>query len=101
MHQAPEAVRKCVRSLIGLIYCVASFLQSFLGLGLTGAYFVGRAMQSILLGVSAIDFSVFGALGLLLFAALLASYLPASRARPWKHCRQLCKGFDTGHLSAK
>jgi hypothetical protein len=85
MHQAPEAVRKCLRSLIGLIYCVASFLQSFLGLGLTGAYFVGRAMQSILFGVSAIDFSAFGAVGLLLlFVALLASYLPASRARPWK-----------------
>ena len=56
-----------------------------LGIGLTGVYFVGRVMQSILFGVSAIDFSAFGVVGLLLlFAALLASYLPASRARPWK-----------------
>ena len=52
-----------------------------LGLGLLGAYFVGRAMQSILFGVGAIDFSAFGAVGLvLLSAALLACYLPALRA---------------------
>jgi predicted permease len=52
-----------------------------LGLGLIGAFFVGRAMQSILFGVSAIDFSAFGAVGLLLLlAALLACYLPALRA---------------------
>jgi putative ABC transport system permease protein len=52
-----------------------------LGLGLIGAYFVGRAMQGILFGVGAIDFSAFGAVGsLLLFAALLACYLPALRA---------------------
>jgi putative ABC transport system permease protein len=49
-----------------------------LGFGLFGAYFVGRAMQSILFGVSAIDFPAFGAVGLLLLlAALLACYLPA------------------------
>jgi hypothetical protein len=52
-----------------------------LGLGFNCAYFVGRAMQSILFGVSAIDFSAFGAVGLLLLlAALLASSLPALRA---------------------
>ena len=46
-----------------------------------GAYLVGRAMQSILFGVSAIDFSAFGAVGLLLLlAALAACYLPALRA---------------------
>ena len=52
-----------------------------LGLGLIGAYFVGRAMESVLYGVGAIDFSAFGAVGsMLLLAALLACYLPALRA---------------------
>ncbi len=52
-----------------------------LGLGLVGAYFVGRAMRSTLFGVSAMDFSAFGIVGLvLLAAALLACYLPARRA---------------------
>ncbi|HEX3435888.1 MAG TPA: ADOP family duplicated permease, partial [Pseudacidobacterium sp.] len=52
-----------------------------LGLGLVGAYFVGRAMRSTLYGVSAMDFSAFGVVGLvLLVAALLACYLPARRA---------------------
>ena len=52
-----------------------------LGFGFIGAYFVGRAMQSILFGVGAIDFSAFGVVGLLLLvAALLACYLPAVRA---------------------
>ena len=52
-----------------------------LGLGLMGAYFVERAMRGILFSVSAIDFSTFGAVGLLLLlVALLASCLPALRA---------------------
>jgi putative ABC transport system permease protein len=52
-----------------------------LGLGLIGVYFVGRAMQSILFGVSTVDFSTLDAVGLLLFlAALLGCYLPARRA---------------------
>jgi putative ABC transport system permease protein len=52
-----------------------------LGLGLIGAYLVGRAMHSILFGVAAIDFSTFDAVGLvLLLAALLACLLPAMRA---------------------
>ncbi len=52
-----------------------------LGLGLIGAYFVGRAMQSMLFGVRALDFSAFGAVALiLLVSALLACYLPARRA---------------------
>ena len=47
-----------------------------LGLGLIGAYFVGRAMQSILFAVPAIDFSTLGAVGLLFFGtAALACYL--------------------------
>ncbi|WP_158751706.1 ABC transporter permease [Acidobacterium sp. S8] len=52
-----------------------------MGLGLVGAYFVGRAMRSMLFGVSAMDFSAFGIVGfVLLVAALLACYLPARRA---------------------
>jgi putative ABC transport system permease protein len=52
-----------------------------LGLGLVGAYFVGRAMRSTLFGVGAMDFSAFGAVGfILLVAAVLACYLPARRA---------------------
>jgi len=50
-------------------------------LGLVGAYFVGRAMQSTLYGVGALDFQAFAAVSvLLLIAALLASLLPALRA---------------------
>jgi putative ABC transport system permease protein len=52
-----------------------------LGLGLVGAYFVGRAMRSTLYGVGAMDFSAFGVVGIVLMvAALLACYLPARRA---------------------
>jgi predicted permease len=50
-------------------------------LGLVGAFFVGRAMQSTLYGVASMDFTAFGAVGgLLVVTALLASYLPARRA---------------------
>ncbi len=52
-----------------------------LSFGFIGAYFVGRAMQSVLFGVGPVDLSAFGAVGLLLLgAALTASYLPALRA---------------------
>jgi predicted permease len=52
-----------------------------LGLGVIGAYFVGRTMQSALFGVGAMDFSAFATVGLiLLVAALLACYLPGRRA---------------------
>jgi putative ABC transport system permease protein len=52
-----------------------------LGVGLIGAYFIGRTMQSSLYGVSALDFRAFCAVGVvLLAAALLACYLPARRA---------------------
>jgi len=51
------------------------------GLGLIGAYFAGRAMQSALFGVGALDFSAFAAVGLILvMTALLACYLPGRRA---------------------
>jgi putative ABC transport system permease protein len=52
-----------------------------LGLGLVGAYFVGRAMQSTLYGVGALDFTAVGVVALVLLAAsLLASWIPARRA---------------------
>ena len=52
-----------------------------LGIGLIGAYFVGRGMRTMLYGVGAMDISAFVAVGLiLLLAALLACYLPARRA---------------------
>ena len=52
-----------------------------LGLGLIGAYFVGRAMKSMLFGVQALDFSAFAIVGLLLLvAAVAACFVPARRA---------------------
>ena len=52
-----------------------------LGLGLFGAYFLGRAMQSTLYGVGTIDLGAFCAVAIVLLAsALLACYLPARRA---------------------
>lgn len=58
-----------------LLACVGS------GVGLIGAYFVGRAMQSALFGVGALDFSAFTIVWLvLLLTALLACYLPGRRA---------------------
>jgi putative ABC transport system permease protein len=60
----------------GLLLAVAG-----LGLGLFGAYFLGRAMQSTLYGVGTIDFGAFCAVALVLLAsALLACYVPARRA---------------------
>jgi len=50
-------------------------------IGLGGAYLVGRAMQSTLYGVQALDLRAFGAVSfLLLVAALLACLFPAWRA---------------------
>jgi putative ABC transport system permease protein len=50
-------------------------------IGLGGAYLVGRAMQSTLYGVQAMDIRAFGAISfLLLGAALLACLFPAWRA---------------------
>ena len=52
-----------------------------LGLGLFGAYFLGRAMQSTLYGVGTIDLGAFCAVAIVLLAsAVLACYLPARRA---------------------
>jgi putative ABC transport system permease protein len=56
---------------------------AFIGsvLGLVGAYFVGRAMHSMLFGVGTFDSTAIGAVSaLLLLTAVSASYLPARRA---------------------
>jgi putative ABC transport system permease protein len=51
------------------------------GIGLIGAYFVGRAMQSLLYGVGALDLSAFSSVAaVLLLTAVLACFLPARRA---------------------
>jgi len=60
----------------GLILCLLGS-----AIGLVGAYLTGRALQSMLYGVGAMDFSVFTAAAfLLLIAALLACFVPARRA---------------------
>jgi putative ABC transport system permease protein len=52
-----------------------------LALGLIGAYFLGRGMQSTLFGVGKIDLSVFASVALLLLlAAVIACFVPARRA---------------------
>ena len=61
-----------------------------LGLGLFGAYFVGRAMKSMLFDVQALDFSAFISVALvLLTAAILACFLPARRAASVEPMRAL------------
>jgi putative ABC transport system permease protein len=52
-----------------------------LAVGFIGAYFVGRAMKSLLFGVESLDFAAFGAVGIILLAAaVIACFLPAWRA---------------------
>jgi putative ABC transport system permease protein len=52
-----------------------------LTIGLIGAYFVGRGMQSTLYGIGKLDLSVFASVALLLlFAAVIACLVPARRA---------------------
>jgi putative ABC transport system permease protein len=54
---------------------------SGLGLGLIGAFFVGRALSSLLYGVSSIDSIALCAVTMMLFAAaFIACYVPARRA---------------------
>jgi putative ABC transport system permease protein len=61
-----------------------------LGLGLIGAYIVGRTMQSMLFDVRALDFSAFGSVALILLAsALLACFIPARRAASLEPMRVL------------
>jgi predicted permease len=67
---------------VGLIMREGLLLAAIgLGVGLIGAYFIGRGLKSILFGVSALDVSAFLAVGAVLMgAAMLACYLPAIRA---------------------
>lgn len=52
-----------------------------LSLGLVGAYFVGRSMQTTLYGIGNLDLSVFASVaGILLIAAITACLIPARRA---------------------
>ena len=58
---------------------ILALVGSLVGLG--GAYLVGRAMQSTLYGVGAMDVGAFGAVAsILIVAALLACLFPAWRA---------------------
>ena len=79
LRMALGATRHRVVSLIirdGLILAAIG-----LCLGLTGAYFVGRAMQSLLFGIQALDLTAFFSVAfVLLAAAILACFLPARRA---------------------
>jgi putative ABC transport system permease protein len=51
------------------------------GIGLIGAYFAGRAMQTLLFGVGPLDLGAFASVAAaLLAAAVLASFIPARRA---------------------
>jgi putative ABC transport system permease protein len=90
LRMALGAGRLAVLKLVvseGMLLAAAGLL-----LGLIGAWLVGRAMQSMLYGVTALDFGVFAAVGsVLLVSALLASYVPAHRAAtvdPIKALRQ-------------
>jgi putative ABC transport system permease protein len=52
-----------------------------IALGLTGAFLLTRALESLLLGIGATDFVTFVGVPVLLIAvALLACYIPARRA---------------------
>ena len=79
VRMALGAQRSRVLSLVlreGALLAIAGAL-----LGLGGAYLVGRAMQSTLYGVGAMDVGAFGAVAfLLLVAALVACLVPAWRA---------------------
>jgi putative ABC transport system permease protein len=76
---------------VGLIIRDGVLLAAIgLGLGLFGAYFVGRGMQSMLFGVQALDVSAFISVAVvLLAAAILACFLPARRAASVEPMRAL------------
>jgi putative ABC transport system permease protein len=76
---------------VGLIIRDGVLLAAIgLGLGLFGAYFVGRGMQSMLFGVQALDVSAFISVALVLLAvAILACFLPARRAASVEPMRAL------------
>jgi putative ABC transport system permease protein len=52
-----------------------------LGIGLVGAFFIGRTLHSALYGVGTVDFGAIAGVSLVLFgASMFASWLPARRA---------------------
>jgi putative ABC transport system permease protein len=67
---------------VGLILKEAMVLAFLgLGIGLVGAFFVGRAMHNTLYGVGSVDYGAIAGVALvLLSASLVASWLPARRA---------------------
>jgi putative ABC transport system permease protein len=69
-------------NVIGLILREGAILGACgLAVGLVGAYFVGKALHSLMYGIGALDFTSVGAVAVvLLSAALLASWIPARRA---------------------
>jgi putative ABC transport system permease protein len=69
-------------NVVGLVLKEALVLAFVgLGLGLVGAFFVGRAMHSTLYGVGSLDYAPVAAVALVLLStSLLASWLPARRA---------------------
>jgi len=79
VRMALGAQRSRVMKLVLQEGTILAAIGSIIGLG--GAYLVGRAMQSTLYGVEALDVRAFGIVALvLLAAALLACFLPAWRA---------------------
>ena len=79
VRMALGAQRMRVLSLVLREGTILAVLGALFGLG--GAYLVGRAMQSTLFGVGAMDGRAFGAVAaVLLVAALLACLIPAWRA---------------------
>jgi len=79
VRMALGAQRSRVMKLVLQEGTILAAIGSIIGLG--GAYLVGRAMQSTLYGVEALDVCAFGVVALvLLAAALLACFLPAWRA---------------------
>jgi putative ABC transport system permease protein len=79
VRMALGAQRALVLRLVLKEGTILAVLGALIGLG--GAYLVGRAMQSTLYGVGAMDATAFGAVAfILLVAALLACLFPAWRA---------------------
>ena len=79
VRMALGAQRSRVVSLVLKEGTILAVIGALIGLG--GAYLVGRAMQTTLYGVGAMDARAFGAVVLvLLIAALLACLFPAWRA---------------------
>jgi putative ABC transport system permease protein len=79
LRMALGASRGNVVKLILKEALVLAFLG--LGIGLVGAFFVGRAMHGTLYGVGSMDYgAIAGVASVLLSASLVASWLPARRA---------------------